>query len=126
VSENTSCFVDGLKDNTVYYYRLTALNDVGYSDFSNIISLKTPLPSVEKFAVSEVALRQVNSGLVVTIPGEVQANSEIYIYNITGQLLQHQSLNSGANNISLKQDHRILIVKVICNNKCDTRKIFQW
>ncbi len=126
VSENTSCLVGDLKDNTMYYYRLTALNDVGYSAFSNIISLKTPLPSVEKFAVNEVVLRQVNSGLVVTIPGEVQANSDIYIYNIMGQLLQHQSLNSGANNISLKQDHRILIVKVICDNKCDTRKIFQW
>lgn len=125
VGDNTTYMVTDLKDNTMYYYRLTAVNDIGYSEYSDIVSLKTLLPSVEKSGNSEVVLSQMTDGLILNVPAEIQTGGEVYVYNVAGQLLSHQIIKSGTNNISLNEKKQILIIKVVFNDKCITKKIFR-
>ena len=65
------------------------------------------------------------NGLILNVPAEIQTGGEVYVYNVAGQLLNHQIIKSGTNNISLSEKNQILIIKVIFNDKCITKKIFR-
>lgn len=100
--QSTSHTVTGLVPKHTYYYRLKAVNNYGYSDYSNTIQLSTAPPVGINTVIkkeSSVLPNPANDFLILT--GEFNFGDNIVISDIMGRILQTEIFNGQRINISL-------------------------
>jgi hypothetical protein len=93
-----SAIIEGLKANTLYYFRVQAVSGSRFSDYSNTVSETTPTDNTAAPDVTGLSASFNNSNLVITWSkpiSEIYKDAEIKIYNAAGSIL-YETIYSGA------------------------------
>jgi hypothetical protein len=93
-----SAIIEGLKANTLYYFRVQAVSGSRFSDYSNTVSDTTPVDNTAPPDVSNLTATFQNSNLVITWDkpiSEIYKDAQIIIKN-AAQTITYETAYSGS------------------------------
>jgi hypothetical protein len=123
IEGDTSIMVEDLHVATTYYYRVKSYNTALTSDYSNTQPVTTLAVGVEDLNTDEVEIYTADDMLFINTRQYFNNPGDVWIYNITGQLLTRQQIQPGLNKIGPLATDQVIIVKIIIDGKTYQKKL---
>jgi hypothetical protein len=103
------------------YYRLTSFNTGLTSEYSDVHMVT--MTSVEEAEEEHLKIYSSATGIHINTTPSYTYPGDVWIYNISGQLLGHYSMNPGSNTIDPGLTSQVVIVKVILDGEVYQQKL---
>jgi hypothetical protein len=123
IEGDTSFMVEDLHVATTYYYRVKSYNTALTSDYSNAQPVTTLAVGIEGLDTDNIEIYSAHNMLFVNTCQNINFPGDIWIYNISGQLLTKQQIHPGLNKIGPLVTGQVIIVKVIVDGKTYQKKL---
>lgn len=114
-------FADNLTENETYYYRVRAKRDDSYSAYSDVIKVSTLATGIKNNQNSTYKIGMFPDAVSVS---NLEGNETIYLYSLTGSLIQSIKATSNAVYIPLK-NHGMYILQVQAKTGNEVYKVIR-
>ena len=123
VSGDTSYYIGDLDPNSTYYFRVRAYNATQTSDYTNIQEVTTTSATgITTHEAAFVKMYASNGKLNVKYDDNIEG--QLWVYNLSGQLLVHQGLAPGNNVINPGVTDQIVVLRVVIDKRIYHQKLF--
>ena len=125
VGMGTNFTVSGLTQNSDYYYRISAYNEVDTGAYSNTIIVPLITNTILN-KINNINIWAANRNVYINLQNENDNCSEVSFYSLSGQQIGNYIIQSGMNTIQLNLDQQLVIVKVTNGDILYCKKLMIW
>lgn len=118
---DTSCVVYAFCPGK-YYYRVRSYNTGLVSEYSNVVTVDfNPLMKKSLRDISEVYSS--DKRIYINIKENTSSPGQLKVYNLAGQLIGEQSVNSGLNCLTVSSVQQVVLLKMLLDGKVYQEKL---